>query len=418
MFPSVGFGMGEPDDRQLVFIVASFEPDLGGDVRLVANQARTLVRRGWDVTVLTRHPDERAPRQEFLDGLRVVRRGRRGRRRRDTVAALLGWTAWLLRRRRTVTAVHVVMHPDYLIPALVCGLLNRSVLQWITDGDVARSLGWRDGRLRALQIRVRRWLTARTVNVSLTETMSQELNEVGVSPGEVIPLGVDTNRFQAPDSMDRAAERSGRGLMPEDVVILFVGHLEPRKGIDLLIQAVAQLRKSCPWQLWIVGDDHPGLSYSRALKSLAARRDVQTRVKFIGAVREVESCFRIADVFAIASEREGLPNVLLEAMAHGLPCVAPFSAGGGELLAGGAGSVPQTNRPDEMASELRALVDDSRLRDRLGSRARAAVQRYSLAVVADSYELIYHELPTAGQRSHRRISSVHTPRPRTSRTSS
>jgi glycosyltransferase involved in cell wall biosynthesis len=87
-----------------------------------------------------------------------------------------------------------------------------------------------------------------------------------------------------------------------------------------------------------------------------------------------------------------MPNSLLEAMACGLPCVAPASAGGDELLDPETGIVPSSNEPAELESALARLAGSSLLRARLGLAARARVQRYDVDAVARQYDELFRRI--------------------------
>jgi glycosyltransferase involved in cell wall biosynthesis len=87
-----------------------------------------------------------------------------------------------------------------------------------------------------------------------------------------------------------------------------------------------------------------------------------------------------------------MPNSLLEAMACGLPCVAPASAGGDELLDPETGIVPPSNEPAELEGALARLAGSSLLRARLGLAARARVQRYDVDAVARQYDELFRRI--------------------------
>ena len=91
----------------------------------------------------------------------------------------------------------------------------------------------------------------------------------------------------------------------------------------------------------------------------------------------------------LPSDREGLPNSLLEAMACGLACVAPASAAGDQVLDTESGVIPPSNDPHDLAVALAALEHDPEQRARLGLGARRAAQRYGLEAVIDRYETLY-----------------------------
>ena len=115
-------------------------------------------------------------------------------------------------------------------------------------------------------------------------------------------------------------------------------------------------------------------------------------------------------MFVLPSDREGLPNSLLEAMACGLACVAPASAAGDQVLDPSSGVVPPSNDPRDLADALAALEHDPEHRARLGAGARTAAQHYGLDAVTDRYESC--TAPTLTSPPQRTLSG---PRPRRER---
>jgi glycosyltransferase involved in cell wall biosynthesis len=115
-------------------------------------------------------------------------------------------------------------------------------------------------------------------------------------------------------------------------------------------------------------------------------------VTFTGRVDAVVSYLWAADVFVLASEREGLSNSLAEAMASGLACIAPEHPIGGEVL-GDAGVVPPDNDPQSLLDALVALADDPARRVSLGAAAaERARMSWSTDAVVDAYERIYADM--------------------------
>jgi glycosyltransferase involved in cell wall biosynthesis len=117
-----------------------------------------------------------------------------------------------------------------------------------------------------------------------------------------------------------------------------------------------------------------------------------TRVVRNGAVDDVRPYLHAADVFVLPSEREGLSNSLLEALACGVPCIAPPSAGGDQLLDDSCGIVPPDGEPTALHGALRALAEDPDRRARLAEGAAVRAQRFSLARVALDVEALVERL--------------------------
>jgi len=115
-------------------------------------------------------------------------------------------------------------------------------------------------------------------------------------------------------------------------------------------------------------------------------------VIFFGAIEAPERHLWASDVFVLASDREGMPNSIIEAMSCGLPCIAPASAGGTELLDEDSGIVPPTGEPEDLLPALRRLIDQPHLRTQLGRVARMRALRYHVDQVILDYERVYSEI--------------------------
>src|SRR5262245_55447743 len=144
--------------------------------------------------------------------------------------------------------------------------------------------------------------------------------------------GIDTAR--AAPTRDRLTMRAQLGIAPDCFVVGSVGRLMPIKGLDRLIEAFAQLRQRQPGlkaHLVIVGDG----PLRNELEQCARRLGVAAEVRFLGARNDVYDLMACFDVFALSSLHEGVPMVILEAMAVGIPIVASRVGGIAEILEDG-----------------------------------------------------------------------------------
>jgi glycosyltransferase involved in cell wall biosynthesis len=136
----------------------------------------------------------------------------------------------------------------------------------------------------------------------------------------VIPNGIDTERF-APDPAARQRLRREWNVRDEDRLVGLVGRLDPVKGHRTFLAAAALLMKEWDDVRFVcVGDGDP--RYANALREFAQTLGLAGRVSWIGARRDVTAVYNALDVACSSSDSEGFPNVICEAMACGLPCVA------------------------------------------------------------------------------------------------
>lgn len=199
-------------------------------------------------------------------------------------------------------------------------------------------------------------------------------------PVVVIPPGVDTKVFHPIDDAQREATRVRFGLDPSRPLIVSVSRLVPRKGFDILIDALAEIDDSVVCAIAGAGRDR------RRLEERAKRRGVHTRVHFLGSVSaaDLPSLYASADVFAMLCrdrwaglEAEGFGIVFLEAGACGVPLLAGHSGGSSEAVEDGVtGFVVEPRRVSEVAARLTQLFSDDELRVQMGKSARERAVRY------------------------------------------
>jgi glycosyltransferase involved in cell wall biosynthesis len=383
----------------VIFAVPDFDPSVGGTTRQTRVQAEALARRGHRVAVVTRRLVREWPAHEVVDGLEVFRIGPPGRGRLADRRALVSLGRWLRRHRDELGILQVVMWPDAIVAAAAAGVLGRTVVLWAIRGEIAGSLA-PPGVLRGTQARARRSLLSRVEHVTLTKTMATELSSVGLrAPDTVIPVPVDRNHFRPPTEAERSEAREGLGIARDAFTVVYVGHLEERKAVDRLITAMIEVCAAVPAaRLLLVGGGRGARSDTEsALREQVVRDGLEEVVSFCGVVPDPRSHLWAADVLALPSLREGLPNSLLEALACGVPCVAPGSAGGDEVLDERTGLVPASNSPHDLATALVALAGDER-RDAMREAARARSELFDVESVADAYEELYARVASAVER--------------------
>ncbi len=193
-------------------------------------------------------------------------------------------------------------------------------------------------------------VTAADGVVAVSHDIAARLRELGVSADRirVIHDGVDQAQFH-PGS--KHAARTALSLPPSEQLLLFVGNLLPVKGLDVLLNALVRLPAVT---LLVVG--HGPLR--PALEAQAAKLGLADRVRFIGPVPhdQLPDWYRAADVFVLPSRSEGVPNVLLEASACGVPWVASRVGGISEIAHLGASRLTPPEDPTALAAAIQDFL--------------------------------------------------------------
>ena len=196
-----------------------------------------------------------------------------------------------------------------------------------------------------------------------------------------VPPGVDCRQFTPLAEGGRREARRRLGLPTEGLLVASVSRLVPRKGMDVLIEAVRVLRPSFPdLTLAIAGDGREAAHLAAQVRRTAAP------VRLLGRISEDDKADLLAasDVFAMACrnrwgglEQEGFGIVFVEAAAAAIAVVAGDSGGAGEAVEDGVTGlvVAHPERPGEVAAALRRLLGDEGLRRRMGAEGRVRVEK-------------------------------------------
>jgi D-inositol-3-phosphate glycosyltransferase len=229
--------------------------------------------------------------------------------------------------------------------------------------------------------------------IASTARESEELVKLyGASPDKitVIPCGINLGLFQP---VDRKMARMKLGL-DHQKIILFVGRLDPLKGLEQLLTAMTYLDGEKPLLLIVGGDAH-SQGQLQALKSLAEELNIEKRVQFIGSVAQSQLplFYSAADVCAIPSYYESFGMVALESLACGTPVVATNVGGMKNIIINDEmGRIVSDNSPHHLAGEISELIRPHRDEERHIKTRRGAVAEFRWATIADRILHEYHGL--------------------------
>ncbi len=391
------------DPSTILFILKGY-PRLSET--FIAQEIRALEEAGLSIGIAslrhptdrTVHPDHRAIRAsvsylpEYLlrEPLRTLRAWFRQRRRSSYRKARAVWLADL-RRDPTPNRIRrfgqALVLADELSPDI--GHLHAHFLH--TPASVARYASLLTGLSWTCSAHAKDiWTTPEWEKrekladadwvVACTGIGHAHLAKLAPSPGQVSLLhhGLDLDRFPPPEAP--GSRRDGRD--PNDPVrILSVGRLVEKKGYDDLIEALALMPRALAWRLVHIG----GGPLKDRLGRLAARRGIADRIEWHGAQPQdiVLQHYRGADLFALAcriardGDRDGLPNVLMEAQSQALPVVSTRVSAIPELVDDGeTGLLVEPGDRQALAAALERLIADPARRQTLGQAGLARVRAH------------------------------------------
>ena len=236
-----------------------------------------------------------------------------------------------------------------------------------------------------------------------SSVMRESLRDIGVRGRiEVIPNGTDVGQFRPASREEKRTLRGKLGLPADDPVVLFVGSISPRKGVDILLEAWEKVgARHADARLVLVGPRHDEIrpdeevsDFFRWVDGALEGGGASDRVVFTGAVDRVADYYRAADVFVFPSRTEGMPNVVPEAYACGLPVVmTPFQGLPEEFGRPGKHHLLVERNAGEIAEAVSALLESPDRRLELGEAARAWTEReLALETALNRYAALYREL--------------------------
>ena len=228
-----------------------------------------------------------------------------------------------------------------------------------------------------------RWAFGRRVAaVAVGEEVRRSFEEwYGRPPAATIRNGIET-ALAAPDA--RARWRAAHGFHEDDVLIVSAGRLDPQKNPVGLIDAFGVVSAVEPRaHLLLAGDG--------SLRS-TAEAAAGERVRFLGVRGDVADILAASDMFALASDWEGTPLAVMEAMAAGLPVAATAVGGVPELAADGAGVLVEAGDMAGLGNALLDLARDPDRRRALGAVARKRAESFSARAMVDAYAALFVRL--------------------------
>lgn len=226
-------------------------------------------------------------------------------------------------------------------------------------------------------------------SVAVGEQVARSFHDYyGFAPTATIANGVDLSAFRQPGN--RTEWRTANGFSPTDGLIVSVARLDPQKNPLGMVDAFTKaLGTSENWHLLLAGQG----SLHGDLERHIAAHNLRHRVHLLGSRDDVPAILGASDLFLMASDWEGTPMAVIEAMAAGLPVVSTAVGGLSELVVSDScGLLTPKGDMDALAKSLAKLAHDDVLRARFSAAARQRAEAFGLGPMVDAYSALFERL--------------------------
>lgn len=347
----------------VVHTISAF--DVFGPEKTVINECLALREAGWESVVVNFWDEEEAPiaRKVAAAGVRYVCIPSRGKLDWHAVGAL----------RKLIGDRSVVVHSHGYKADLYSLIAARRERRPV----VTTVHGWTSENLKVKLYEGLQSVTWRFFDrvICVSESYRKVARRRGVPEARLarIPNGIKPGYAAPVAEREREGLRATLGIAARDTVVAIIGRLGIEKGHHLFVEGARRLLASGSEAVFLIIGE--GAERSR-IEGLIGAGGLGGRVKLLGHRDDVARLYSVIDVLAICSVREGLPNVLLEAMLNGIPAVATAVGGIPEVVQSGVNGVLAAPGDDEgHIRALEALVADPGRRAQLGRAARETILR-------------------------------------------
>jgi glycosyltransferase involved in cell wall biosynthesis len=357
---------------KIVIIIGHFPPKHPYGTEIATYfMAEHLAHRGHVVHVIT-SLDEGLPEESFEKGFYIHRIPRSNIR---IFTTLCFWRSIFTTIRKIQPDI---VHAQSLmsgIPAMISKkILKIPYIVWGRGSDVYIPKGY-------IKLTSKTVIKNAETAIALNKDMKRAMQDIYNRDIVIVPNGINLSDYpDDPCLKDSATHRNG---------ILYVGRLSPVKGVEYLIRSMKHVHDEIPDAILIL----IGSGKEREqLTTLSIQLGIQNYVQFIGLVSrdKVRTFMQQADIFVLPSLSEGIPNVILEAMACGLPIIASRVGGIPDLITNGKnGYLVEAKDTSDLADKIILLLSDETLRKKISDNNRLHIKKYSWENVISELEKIY-----------------------------
>jgi glycosyltransferase involved in cell wall biosynthesis len=365
---------------RIVVMTPFFVPNwIGGTEIATSEIARVLASRGHDVHLIT-SGDEGLPKESIDEGFFIHRMARKR-------YSFLANRLFELRMLRMLLKIHPEIVHVQTIQFGISALLAKLLFQipyviYVRGGDVYDDLS-----VPGLAFMTKILLKNASVVVVLTRDMKKRIQEVYMRDVIVIPNGIDVEKF---GDLPKNEARTTLQIDGDKKIVTFVGSLLGYKGVEYLIRATKLMVETRTDVHTLIIGDGPNKDM---LEHLTQQLQMSNYTTFKGRIQHEQIPYYLAasDIFVLPSLTEGFPNVLLEAMASGLPIVATDVKGVSEFITDGEnGFLVEPQNAKKIAESVLSILNSEEVRERISSNNKLKARDFGWEHIVDNLETVYN----------------------------
>ena len=362
------------------------EKDAGGMNVYILAMAKELGKMGISVDVYTRVHDVNGPQVfELGENARVIhlQAGPLDEEKNDIYQHIPTFTAELIRYAEANDLHYDLIHSHYWLSSDVSAELKKRwnipvITMFHTVAELKKMSRWgeQEPDIR-LEVERRAMKDSDLIITSNPDDRAHLMRLFDVESNRlvVLPCGIDTERFKP---VDRDKARKELSIQAKDKVLIFVGRLEPLKGIDTILMAIADIADKSNLKFLIVGGNPDTDPEASRLLGIAKTLKIDRLVTFTGSVshEKLATYYSAADVCLVPSYYESFGLVAVEAMACGTPVIASMVGGlKTTVVDGHNGYLIPWRCPEAFTERIEMLINNRPLRDSLGNQAKESIER-------------------------------------------
>jgi len=384
---------------KILEVTALYPPHIGGIENHVETLSKNLVELGHDVTVYTSNIPK-SKNYEKCTGIEIYRFHCYFSPLNNQFTP--GIFLKLIKNNDfDIIHIHSHLHLSSNIAAFANIFKKNSII--LTSHGTGNYVGWKNALHILYNKTIGKWmLRSADKIIALTPQQAKILESLGATHDivDVIPHGIDLNKIELAHNLDKIKESYG---LSGRMVILFVGALIPRKGVNYLIDAMEFVNSDAV--LLIIGGELLGNKDFKITLENQVKRKKLENVIFLGRIpqEELELIYAMADIFVLPSLSEGLPLTLLEAMAYKKCVIATNIPGNSDLIINNFNGILYNPRdPLYLSKIINYLLENPTVREKLSKNARADIEKnYSLDVSLKKTLNLYKEVIVGNKKRKR-----------------